>query len=149
MATEIERKFLVKGNFKHLAIKEVNILQYYLSIDLEKTMRIRFVGNSAYLTIKGKAPVNSITRNEGEFEIPVGDANDIVKLCYPGKIEKTRYYVPSGQHIFEVDVFHGNNKGLIIAELELKSETEEFARPDWLGEEVTGIPGYYNANLIK
>jgi adenylate cyclase len=93
--------------------------------------------------------MNSLTRNEWEFPISVSDAKEMLKICLPGKIEKTRYIVPSGRHKFEVDVFHDKNEGLIIAEIELSSENEQFDKPEWLGEEVTGKPEYYNANLIK
>jgi adenylate cyclase len=148
MATETERKFLVKGEFKHLAVKKTEILQYYLSIDINKTVRIRIAEDKAFLTIKGRAPENSITRDEWEFQVPVNDAMEITKLCLPGRIEKTRYIIPSGKHIFEVDIFHGKNEGLIIAEVELAADNEEFDKPEWLGEEVTGVPEYYNANLI-
>jgi adenylate cyclase len=148
MATETERKFLVKGEFKHLAVKKTEILQYYLSIDINKTVRIRIAEDKAFLTIKGRVPENSITRDEWEFQVPVNDAMEITKLCLPGRIEKTRYIIPSGKHIFEVDIFHGKNEGLIIAEVELAADNEEFDKPEWLGEEVTGVPEYYNANLI-
>jgi adenylate cyclase len=148
MATETERKFLVKSEFKHLAVKKTDILQYYLSIDINKTIRIRIAEDKAFLTIKGRAPENSITRDEWEFQVPVRDALEITKLCLPGRIEKTRYIIPSGNHIFEVDIFHGKNEGLIIAEVELASDNEEFDKPEWLGDEVTGRPEYYNANLI-
>lgn len=149
MAKETERKFLVTGEFRHLAIEKTEILQYYITSDINKTIRIRITGNNALLTFKGRAPVNTITRDEWEFNIPVDAALEMLALCIPGRIEKTRYIVPSGAHEFEVDEFHGKNEGLIIAEIELSSENQEFERPDWLGEEVTGKPGYYNVNLLK
>jgi adenylate cyclase len=149
MATETERKFLVKGEFKNLAIKLINITQRYLTVDSEKTVRLRISGDNAFITVKGKPNENSISRNEWEFSIPVNDAQEMMKLCLPGMIEKTRYIVPSRNHNFEVDVFHGKNDGLIIAEIELSEESEDFEKPEWLGEEVTGKPEYYNANLIK
>jgi adenylate cyclase len=149
MGKEIERKFLVKGPFRHLAVREIKVLQTYLSIDYQKTIRLRIADDKAYLTVKGRAVENSIARGEWEFPIPVQDCLEMMKICLPGKIVKTRYLVPDGQRIFEVDVFHDRNEGLIIAELELQSETEEFEKPSWLGEEVTGRPEYYNANLIK
>lgn len=149
MAKEIERKFLVSGEFIHLANRQIEILQTYLVVDREKTIRIRTTDQKAYLTVKGRPEANSIGRDEWEFEIPVSDAREMLRLCLPGKIVKTRYLVPSGKHTFEVDVFHDKNDGLIIAEIELASENEEFIKPDWLGEEVTGDPAYYNANLIK
>ncbi len=92
---------------------------------------------------------NSIIRDEWEIPVPVSEALEMMKICLPGKIIKTRYLVPFGHHVFEVDVFHDKNEGLIIAELELLSETEQFEKPEWLGEEVTGKPEYYNANLHK
>jgi adenylate cyclase len=149
MALETERKFLVRGEFRHLAVRSSEILQTYLSIDKDKTIRLRIAGDTAFLTIKGRPDKNSITRNEWEFPIPVSDAIEMMKICLPGKIVKTRYFVPEGNHTFEVDVFHDKNEGLIIAEIELTHESEQFDIPDWIGEEVTGIPEYYNANLIK
>lgn len=149
MATETERKFLVKGKFRHLAIKKINILQAYLSDDPERTIRIRIASKKAFLTIKSKGAANSVTRSEWEFQVPVYYARQIMKICLPGKIEKTRYFIPAGKHIFEVDVFHDKNEGLIIAEIELSHEKEKYEKPDWLGEEVTGNPEYYNVNLIK
>jgi adenylate cyclase len=149
MALETERKFLVKGNFRHLAVKEINIIQAYLCIDPEKIIRIRIADEEAFLTVKSHVTGKSITRNEWEYTIPVSEANDIMSLCLPGKIFKNRYIVPSGDHLYEVDVFHDKNEGLIIAEIELSSEDEQFEKPDWLDREVTGNPAYYNANLIK
>lgn len=149
MGKEIERKFLVKRPFRHLAVREIKVIQTYLSIDEHKTIRLRIADDKAYLTVKDRAVENSITRGEWEYPIPVQDCLEMMKFCLPGKIVKTRYLVPEGQHTWEVDVFHDKNEGLIIAELEIQSETEQFERPSWLGEEVTGQPGYYNANLIK
>ena len=149
MAFEIERKFLVKGSFQHLAIKNVRIRQSYLSIDHKRTVRLRIAGEKAVLTIKSNTPADSFSRMEWEFEIPPGDAEEIMKICIPGKIDKTRYYIPFGKHTYEVDVFHDKNEGLVMAEIELLSESEVFEKPEWLGEEVTGNPAYYNANLIK
>jgi adenylate cyclase len=149
MATETERKFLIKNEFRHLSVKEIKIIQSYLSIDPNKTIRLRIADDKAYLTVKSRPRRNSITRNEWEIEIPVKDAEEMMNICLPGRIVKTRYLVPSGNHTFEVDVFHEKNEGLIIAEIELKSDDEHFDKPTWLGEEVTGIPQYYNANLIK
>ena len=149
MATETERKFLVIGEFRHLAVEEIRITQTYLSIDQDKTIRIRIANDKAFITIKGRPIGNSISRSEWEFQIPISDATEMMKLCLNGKIVKTRYFIPAGEHNFEVDVFHDKNEGLIIAEIELSSDDEEFEIPDWLGEEVTGNPAYYNANLIK
>jgi adenylate cyclase len=149
MATETERKFLVKSEFRHLAVKEIKIIQSYLSIDFNKTIRLRIADDKAFLTVKSRPQKNSITRNEWEVQISVGDAEEMMCICLPGRIVKTRYMVPSGKHTFEIDVFHEKNEGLIVAEIELTSEDESFDRPDWLGEEVTGMAQYYNANLIK
>ena len=149
MATETERKFVVNGEFRHLAKKEIRIRQFYLAISPDKTIRIRLTDSQAFLTIKGRSIGKSISRSEWEFPVPLKDAEEMTALCLPGRIEKTRYLVPAGKHTFEVDVFHGKNEGLIIAEIELSSEDESFERPEWLGEEVTGNPAYYNANLIK
>jgi adenylate cyclase len=148
MATETERKYLVKAEFRHLSVKEIEIIQGYLSIDPDKTIRLRIANDKAFLTIKTRPKKNSFTRNEWEVPVPVADADEMMSLCLPGRVVKTRYLVPSGQHTFEVDVFHEKNEGLIIAEIELISEDEYFERPEWLGEEVTGKPQYYNVNLI-
>jgi len=148
MATETERKFLVNGEFLHLAIQNVRIIQAYLSVDPDKTIRVRIAGNEAFLTVKGNCEGIPLSRNEWEYKIPLADAGEIMKICLPGRIEKTRYLVPSGNHIIEVDVFHGKNEGLVIAEIELESTGENFKKPEWLGEEVTGRPEYYNANLL-
>jgi adenylate cyclase len=149
MATETERKFLIKSEFKHLAVSKIEIVQSYLSIDPGKTIRLRITDDKAFLTVKTRITKDSITRNEWEFEITMEDAIEIMGICLPGKIVKTRYLIPNGKHTFEVDVFHDKNEGLIIAEIELSSEDEIFEKPDWLGKEVTGIPEYYNSNLIK
>jgi adenylate cyclase len=149
MASEIERKFLVKGEFRHLAIREIKIIQAYLIIDPEKTIRIRIADDKAYLNIKTKPLKNTITRNEWEFPVKLSEATELMALCKPGKIVKTRYLVPFSNHTYEVDVFHEKNEGLIVAEIELESEDKQFEKPEWLGMEVTGKPQYYNSNLIK
>jgi adenylate cyclase len=149
MGTEIERKFLVKGKFKHLALKKKHIRQAYLSTDPDRIVRLRISEAEAFLTIKSRLTGTSVISEEWETPIPLSDASEIMKICLPGEIDKTRYYVPVEKHIFEIDVFHGKNDGLIIAEIELSSEREIFDKPEWLGEEVTGNPSYYNANLIK
>jgi len=149
MATETERKFLVKGEFRHLAVKKISITQAYLSIDPDKTIRIRIADDKAYITIKGRPVGNSISRSEWQFPISLTDATEMLTLCIKGRIVKTRHIIPAGDHFFEVDVFHEKNDGLVIAEIELSSANEKFEIPEWLGEEVTGNPGYYNANLIK
>jgi adenylate cyclase len=149
MATETERKFKVKGEFRHLATSSSEIVQCYLIKDTERSIRIRIAGAAAFLTVKSRPAPGKIARGEWEFSIPVSDAIDMMKLCLPGKIIKTRYYVPSGDHVFEVDVFHDRNEGLLMAEIELRSEDEAFERPEWLGDEVTGDPAWYNSNLAK
>ena len=149
MATETERKFLVKNEFRHLAVREIKITQAYLSIDPQKTIRIRLADSKAFLTVKSRPQKNTITRNEWEVMIPLIDAREMMSICLPGRVVKTRYLVPSGIHTFEIDVFHEKNEGLIVAEIELNSDDESFDKPDWLGDEVTGMPQYYNANLIK
>jgi CYTH domain-containing protein len=149
MAIEIERKFLVRGEFKSQATEEIKIIQRYLTIDSEKSIRLRLQSDKAFLTVKNRISSKKISRNEWEYPIPLKDAEELLKLCLPGKIDKTRYLIPCGKHLFEVDVFHDKNDGLIIAEIELKSEDEIFEKPEWLGEEVTGNSDYYNANLIK
>jgi adenylate cyclase len=150
MATETERKFLVRNDeFRHQSVKKIEIIQTYISIDPDKTIRLRIADDKAYMTIKSGPQKHTISRNEWEFEIPVDDARDMMQICIPGKIVKTRYHVPSGKHIVEVDVFHDKNEGLIIAEIELSSDDEYFEKPGWLGEEVTGDARYYNAYLIK
>jgi adenylate cyclase len=149
MAIETERKFLVKSEFRHLAVKEIKITQSYLSIDPDKTIRLRIADTNAFLTIKSRLLRESIARNEWEFPIPMSDAIEMVGICLPGKIVKTRYLIPSGRHTFQVDVFHDKNEGLVIAEIELSSEDEQFEIPDWLGEEVSGKPEYNNSYLIK
>ena len=149
MATETERKFLVKSEFRHLAVREIKIIQSYLSIDSGKTIRLRIADDKAFLTVKSRPQKNSITRNEWEVEIKVRDAEEMKQISLPGRIVKTRYLVPAGKHTFEIDVFHEKNEGLVIAEIELTFDDEHFEKPSWLGEEVTGLPQYYNANLIK
>lgn len=149
MAVETERKFLVRSEFRHLAERKAEITQVYLASDKDKTVRLRIADDQAFLTIKGKSDAGGLSRAEWEFEIPITDALDIIPLSLPGKIVKTRYYIPSGKHVFEVDEFHDKNKGLIIAELEISDKNEYFEKPSWLGEEVTGKAEYYNSNLRK
>ncbi len=149
MATEIERKFLVKGDFKLQAISESRIMQGYLSSVPERTVRIRVKKEKGYITIKGATNETGASRYEWEKEIPKNEALELMKLCEPGIIDKTRFLVPVGKHVYEVDEFYGHNKGLILAEIELSNEHENFEKPDWLGEEVTGNYKYYNSYLKK
>lgn len=149
MALEIERKFLIKGDFKQDAYAYEEVVQGYLSSVAERTVRIRIKGDKAYITIKGIGNESGVSRYEWEKEISVTDAHELIKLCEPGIIDKVRYYIKNGEYIFEVDEFRGDNEGLVIAEIELKDESGEFSRPAWLGEEVTGDKRYYNASLVK
>ena len=149
MALEIERKFLVKGNFKTESHVSTRVTQGYLSSSPERTVRVRIKGEKGFITIKGKGNASGISRYEWEKEIPVEEARELLQLCEPGIIDKTRYLIRHEGHLFEVDEFHGENDGLVIAEIELKNENENFSRPAWLGEEVTGDRKYYNAMLSR
>lgn len=149
MSKEIERKFLVIGDFKSQAFRSERITQGYLSSVPERTVRVRIKGNEGFITIKGLSNASGLTRYEWEKEIPVDEARELLQLSEPGMIDKSRYLVQVGKHVFEVDEFYGENQGLIIAEIELQSEDEPFEKPEWLGEEVTGDPRYYNAMLSK
>ncbi len=149
MANEIEKKFLVKGNFKDQAASATRIVQGYLSSVPERTVRVRIKGDKGYITIKGIGNSSGASRYEWEKEIPVNEVEELLKICEPGVIDKIRYNVKAGNHTFEVDEFYGENQGLVVAEIELSSETENFEKPDWLGEEVTGDKKYYNSMLMK
>lgn len=145
---EIERKFLVKSDqYKTLSFTKNQIAQGYLNSHPERTVRIRIKGESGFLTIKGKGNETGVSRFEWETEIPLIEAKHLIQLCEKGVIDKIRYEVQSGNHVFEVDEFFGENEGLVIAEIELKSEDESFEKPDWLGNEVTNNERYYNAYL--
>ncbi|WP_229724504.1 CYTH domain-containing protein [Winogradskyella forsetii] len=148
MAIEIERKFLVTSEaFKKEAFNSYAIKQGFLNSHKERTVRVRLKEDSGYLTIKGKSTANGLVRFEWEKEISKNDAEHLLKLCEEGIIDKIRYEVKYGNHIFEVDEFFGANEGLIIAEIELNSEIESFEKPKWLGNEVTGSVKYYNSQL--
>ena len=149
MAREIERKFLVKGDFKSDAFEQTRIIQGYLSSAPERAVRIRIRGDKGFITVKGTGNATGISRYEWEKEIPVAEAEELLRLCEPGIIDKTRYEVRAGKHVYEVDEFYGDNQGLVIAEIELGSEDETFEKPDWLGEEITGDQRYYNVMLIR
>ncbi len=147
---EIERKFLINGNFKESAIKKMNISQGYLSTDPERTVRVRLNNDKGYITVKGLGNASGTTRFEWEKEISLSEAKILLNLCEPGIIEKIRYIIPSiGTLFFEVDEFLGDNQGLIIAEIELPSEDTIIQKPNWLGNEVTGQKRYYNSSLSK
>jgi adenylate cyclase len=147
---EIERKFLVKGDYKKYVTKETKIVQGFLSTVPERTVRVRIKGDKGFLTIKGIGNKSGASRYEFEKEISVQDAKDLMKICEPGVIDKTRYIVPTSNNLFfEVDEFYGENVGLTLAEIELPSEDTSFEKPEWLGEEVTGDVRYFNSMLMK
>ena len=149
MSQEIEKKFLVKGDFKNEAFKATRITQGYLSSVPERTVRVRVKGDKGFITGKGIGNTSGACRFKWEKEIAVDEALALLELAEPGRIDKTRYLVKNtdGKHTWEVDEFHGDNEGLVMAEIELGDETDTFDRPDWLGEEVTGDARYYNSRL--
>ena len=147
MAEEIERKFLVTGDgWRDRAIGSFYTQGYISTAQAGQTVRVRIVGEQAYLTLKG--PTTGITRTEFEYSIPVADAKEMLaSMCDRPLIEKIRYRLPIGDIVWEIDEFKGDNAGLIVAEVELKSETQQIEMPTWLGKEVSGDPRYYNARL--
>lgn len=150
MAQEIERKFLVTGDsYKRLAYDSSRIAQGYICSARGRTVRVRIRDNRGYLTIKGPSEIGGLSRYEWEKEIPLQEAMELMKLCEPGMIDKTRYLVHAGKHVFEVDEFYGENEGLVIAEVELESEEETYIKPDFIGQEVTGDVKYYNSFLMR
>jgi len=147
---EIERKFLVRNaDYKRQAYDSSRIKQGYICSGHGRTVRVRIRDTRGYLTIKGPSDEKGISRYEFEKEITLDEAEQLMKLCEPGSIDKTRYLVRSGQHVFEVDEFYGDNEGLVMAEVELRSEDEPYEKPDFVGKEVTGDRRYYNAHLTK
>ena len=145
---EIERKFLVNSDdYRAEASSVITMTQGYLNSDPERSVRIRLTDQSGFITVKGKSNESGLSRFEWEKEISKTEAEALLKLCEKTIISKTRYEVAVGNHLFEVDEFLGDNKGLVMAEVELGSEDEKFSKPDWLGEEVTGDLKYYNSNL--
>lgn len=148
MATEIERKFLVKGNFSKGVFDSERIVQGYICSAPGRTVRIRIRGKVGFLTIKGPSDEKGLSRYEFEQQISLADAKQLMKLCEGGIIDKVRNLVHCGKHVWEIDVFYGANEGLVMAEIELSSEDERFERPEWLGEEVSGDRRYYNSMLI-
>ncbi|HCF03642.1 CYTH domain-containing protein [Flavobacterium sp.] len=145
---EIERKFLVSSDaFKNDALRKNHIAQGYLNSTPERTVRVRIKGDTGYLTIKGKSNETGLSRFEWEKEIPLEEAKALLLLCEKGIIEKNRYEVQVGKHLFEVDEFFGENEGLLLAEVELQSESEFFEKPHWLGDEVTQDQRYYNSYI--
>ena len=150
MALEIERKFLVlDDSYKHEAFASSHIRQGYICSERGRTVRIRIRDERAYITIKGPSLNGGLSRYEFEQEIPLADAERLMLLCEPGMIDKTRWLVKSGKHTFEVDEFHGDNDGLVMAEVELSNENESFEKPHFIGQEVTGDRRYYNSQLRR
>ena len=150
MAQEIERKFLVlDDSYKHEAFSNSHIRQGYICSERGRTVRIRIRDEKAFITIKGPSIDGGLSRYEFEQEIPLSDANHLMTLCEPGVIDKTRWLVKSGDHTFEVDEFHGENEGLVMAEVELKSATDEPIIPHFIGKEVTGDRRFYNSQLRR
>ncbi len=149
MGVEIERKFLVKNDAWRTVVEaEFPITQGYLASDARITVRVRVKGDSAYLTIKG--PTSGFGRSEYEYPIPLEDAQSMLReLAVSALVEKTRYRVRCGAHVWDLDVFAGENAGLVMAEIELEGEDEAFEQPDWAGQEVTGDTRYYNASLAR
>ena len=146
---EIERKFLVKGDFRQEIHASSHIVQGYLSVNRLNSVRVRIRDDKGYITVKGKSTNGGLSRFEWEKEISAQEALDLLTLAEPGTIDKTRHLVKNtdGVHTWEVDEFHGANEGLTMAEIELSSEDDTFDKPEWLGEEVTGDPRYYNSSL--
>jgi adenylate cyclase len=149
MPQEIERKFLVTEGYKQYAFTHTRITQGYLSSVPERIVRVRINGEKGFITIKGVSNLSGLSRYEWEKEIAVNEARELLALCEPGVIDKTRYLVQVGKFTFEVDEFYGENEGLIVAEIELSSEEELFDKPQWLGDEVTGDKRYFNSKLAK
>ena len=150
MSLEIERKFLLKNkDFKKDASQIKKIKQGYLNSNKNRTVRIRVSDDKGFITIKGKSNQTGTTRFEWEKEIDILEAEQLLLLCEPSIIDKTRFIVKTDKHIYEIDEFYGDNIGLIVAEIELNSENESFEKPIWLGKEVTGDKKYYNSSLSK
>jgi len=148
MPHEIERKFLLRSDeWRSNVTESRRIAQGYLSRDLERTVRVRITGENAFMTIKGKT--EGISRTEIEFPLPLETAQNLPPLCFQPLIDKIRHLVPLDGHLWEIDEFHGSNTGLIVAEIELEAEDTAFARPDWLGEEVSHDFRYSNASLSE
>ena len=147
---EIERKFLVTSEaFKDEAFKIIRIVQGFLNRDPERTVRVRIKDDEGVLTVKGLSSNDGLSRFEWEKSISKEEAQSLLRFCEKGVINKTRFEIKKGKHVFEVDEFYGDNEGLVIAEIELETEGEPFEKPEWLGEEVTGDVKYYNSQLSK
>ena len=147
--TEIERKFLVKGDFEQDIVDRKRIVQGYICAEEARTVRVRIQGDEGFLTIKSASNERGWSRYEFEQLVTLVDAEELLKLCLPGVIDKIRHWIQVGNHLWEVDVFYGKNEGLVVAEIELSSEEETFELPAWVGEEVTGDAKYYNAMLSQ
>lgn len=145
---EIERKFLVTSDtYKNQAYNKTTIIQGFLNSDKHRTVRVRLRDGDGYLTIKGISDADGLSRFEWEKQIPENEAKALLELCEPGRIDKIRYEIKMGAHVFEVDEFFGDNEGLVVAEVELTTTDETFEKPSWLGQEVTGQLQYYNSQL--
>jgi len=148
MAVEIERKFLLaNSNWRALINNSTSIKQGYLNSNHERTTRVRIKGDKGFLTVKGKS--NGTKRLEFEYEIPLDDANEMLQLCEKPIIEKIRYEIHINDDIWEIDEFDGDNKGLLVAEVELENENQEVTIPEWIGTEVSHENKYFNSSLIK
>jgi len=148
MALEIERKYLVlDDSYKREAFSSYHIMQGYICSERGRTVRVRIRDNQGFITIKGPSDIGGLARYEFEQEIPLADAEQLMKLCEPGIIDKTRWLVKADKHTFEVDEFHGEHKGLVVAEVELKDINEKTIFPHFIGKEVTGDRRYYNSQL--
>lgn len=147
MSIEIERKFLVNGDYKSVAISHTRIIQGYICSQRGRTVRVRIRDRQGYLTIKGPSMAGGLSRYEFEKEITLDEALSLLRICEPGIIDKVRWLVPMGKHTFEVDEFFGENEGLVMAEVELSDENEAYERPTFLGREVTGDRRFYNSCL--
>jgi len=149
MRIETERKFLVQDDgYKAQAVESHRIRQGYIAHDLGRSVRVRIRDGQGILTVKGPF-IGLGSRPEWEKEISLQEAEDLFRLCKPGSVDKTRWIVPAGERFFEVDEFHGENEGLVMAEIELGSEDEAFQKPSWLGREVTGDKRFYNSYLAR
>lgn len=151
MAQEIERKFLVIGDsYQQLAFDHTRIVQGYIISGGGRSVRVRIRGDRGFLTIKGASHDGGLSRYEFETEVSLADAQELMALCEPGRVEKTRWLVRADDgHVFEVDEFHGDNDGLVMAELELKNADEAFKKPDFIGTEVTGDRRFYNSHMRR
>ena len=149
MALEIERKFLVCGEYKQLAVSSTHIQQAYIASGNGRTVRVRIRDEKAYLTIKGPGNRSGQARYEFEMEIPLADARELMAIAEPGVIDKRRFLVPYEGHTFEVDEFYGDNEGLTMAEVETETEGEHVELPSFIGREVTGDRRFYNAHMRR